>query len=241
MEPTKKTARIAGIIYLVLILTGIFSLLYVPSKIIVWDDPTATVDNIQNFEFTFRMGIVSNLICFTCFIILPLALYKLLGKVNKSQAMLMVIFAIISVPISYLNIAHHIDVLDLIGNEMYLDSLSVEQRNMQVMSYLESFENGTLVAHIFWGLWLFPFGYLVYKSGYLPKFFGIMLMLGCFGYLTDFLGYFLFEGYGKTLISTIAGIPASLGEIGICLWLLIIGIKSPKIKKTVEMDGKNKP
>lgn len=239
MEPTKNTARIAGFIYLILILTGIFSLLYVPSKIIVWDDPTATVGNIEKFELTFRMGIVSNLICFTCFIILPLALYKLLAGVSKIQAVLMVIFAISSVPISYLNIAHHIDVLDLIGNEMYLNSFSLEQRNIQVMTYLESFENGTLVAHIFWGLWLFPFGYLVYKSGFLPKFFGLMLMLGCFGYLIDFLGYFLFERYSETLVSTIAGIPASLGEIGICLWLLIVGIKSPKTKDRVQIVGNN--
>ena len=85
--------------------------------------------------------------------------------------------------------------------------------------------NGNLVASIFWGLWLFPFGYLVFKSGFLPKVLGILLMVGCIGYIIDFMGNFFFSNYSKTGISTLMTIPGSLGEIGICLWLLIIGIK----------------
>ncbi|MGI9552554.1 MAG: DUF4386 domain-containing protein [Aurantibacter sp.] len=230
MEPTRKSARIAGIFYLILIVSGIFSLMYVPSQLIEWEDASKTVNNITRSQLLWKLGIISNLICFTCFILLPLALYRLLKPVNKTHAALMVILAITSVPISYLNIANHIDVLSLINNAEYLEFFTVDQLNIEVMSLLESYNNGNMVAHIFWGLWLFPFGYLVYKSGFLPKFLGIMLMLGCFGYLIDFIGYFLFEGYGKTLFATIVGIPSSIGELGICLWLLIVGIKAPKIK-----------
>ena len=170
------------------------------------------------------MGLLSCII----FIMLPLALYRLLSSVNREHALLMVIFAIVSVPISYLNIAHQVDVLDLFGDDSYLKVFSKEELGAQIMLSLESHGNGILITQTFWGLWLFPFGYLVYKSGFLPKFLGIMLMLGCLGYLIDFFGYFLFEGYGKTILSTIVSIPANVGELGICLWLLTIGIKTPK-------------
>ncbi len=229
MEPTKKTARIAGTFYLILILSGMFSLLYVPSELIVWDDSGMTVENIKASEYLFRLGIISGLVCFTCFIFLPLTLYKLLNGVNKSHAVLMVTLALVSVPISYISIVYQIDVLTLINDSESLKAFDANKLNAKVILLLNSYDNGNLVAHIFWGLWLFPFGYLVYKSSFLPKFLGIMLMLGCFGYLIDFLGYFLCESYGETLVATLVGLPAAIGEIGICLWLLTIGIKAVKV------------
>jgi len=159
-----------------------------------------------------------------------LALYRLLSSVDKNYALLMVVFALVSVPITYLNIVHQIDVLDLLGDDAYLKVFSKEELNAHIMLSLESYSNGNLAVHVFWGLWLLPFGYLVYRSGFLPKFLGIMLMLGCLGYLIDFVGYLLFEGYAKTLFATIVGIPSSIGELGICLWLLIVGVKTPKIE-----------
>lgn len=229
MEPTKKNARLAGFLYLILIISGMLSLIYVPSQLIDWQDSARTVDNIAESQLLWKLGIISNLICFTCFIFLPLALYRLLSTVNRNHAILMVILAVVSVPISYLNIANYIDVVSTINNVEFLKLFTREQLDFEIMSLLESYDNGNKVVYIFWGLWLFPFGYLVYKSGFLPKFLGIMLMLGCFGYLCDFIGYFLFDGYGKTLFATIVGIPSSIGEIGICLWLLIVGIKVRKL------------
>lgn len=230
MEPTKKNARIAGVLYLILIISGMFSLIYVPSELLDWKEASTSVDNISESQLLWKLGIISNLICFTSFIFLPLALYRLLSSVNINYAILMVILAVVSVPISYLNIVNYIDVISTINNPEFLELFTREQLDFEVMSLLESYENGNKVVYIFWGLWLFPFGYLVYKSGFLPKFFGVMLMLGCFGYLSDFMGYFLFEGYGKTIFATIVGIPSSIGEIGICLWLLIVGIRVPKVE-----------
>ena len=93
-----------------------------------------------------------------------------------------------------------------------------------MMILLENYDNGILILHIFWGLWLFPFGFLVYKSGFLPKILGILLMLGCGGYLVNFVGNTMFDNFGGSLISNIASKPAALGEIGTCFWLLIRGI-----------------
>ena len=99
----KKTARIAGLLYLVVVLTGFFSLLYIPSKLIVPDNPSATFHNIVSSELLFRFGIVSGLLCYTFFLFLPLVLYKLLKPVNENYAALMVLLAVVSVPISFVS------------------------------------------------------------------------------------------------------------------------------------------
>ena len=95
------------------------------------------------------------------------------------------------------------------------------------MLSLDAYNNGILVSSIFWGLWLLPFGYLVFKSGFLPKVLGILLMIGCFGYLINFLGVELLPGYEGTAIARVVRMPAALGELGTCLWLLIIGAREP--------------
>ncbi len=220
-----KTARLAGLIYLILIISGIFNLMYFPSKLIVWNNAAKTVENITNLEFLFKLNIICGIICFGCFLLLPLVLYKLLHKVNKSHGVLMVVFSIISVPISFGSMIHQFSILTLLGNDNFLKNFTEVQLQTEIMLHLHYFNNGVQIAQIFWGLWLFPFGYLVYKSGFLPKFLGIFLMMGCFGYLIEFFGSFLFENYYKSMFSKFVGIPSSIGEIGICLWLLIVGVK----------------
>ena len=225
---SKKTARIAGGVYLILVISGILNLLYLPSLLVVWDNAETTFTNIKANETIFRLNIMAGLVMNLSFLFLSLVLYQLLKSVNKKHAKLMVVLVLVSIPITFYNLVNKIDVLTLIGKAEYLNKWDLGQLQTHVMLALESYDSGILIAHIFWGLWLFPFGYLVYKSGFLPKFFGIMLMLGCFGYLIDFVGYFLFDGYRKTLFSTIVGIPSAIGEIGICLWLLIMGIRTSK-------------
>ncbi|QOG01295.1 DUF4386 domain-containing protein [Flavobacterium sp. MDT1-60] len=224
MASNKKKARIAGLLYLVVVLTGFFSLAYVPSKLIFWDNPTETFNAIKASQTLFRFGIVSGIICYIFFLMLPVALYKLLAPVNELYAKLMVLLAIISVPVSFLNIQNKFSVLSLINGEN--DTVFTnEQLQSQVMFYLNQYDNGILMVSIFWGLWLFPFGYLVYKSGFLPTIFGVLLIMGCFGYLINFFGNTLIPGYSDFGFSKYIRIPSALGEIGICLWLLIIGAK----------------
>jgi hypothetical protein len=227
MTSNKKTARIAGLIYLGVVLTGLFSLMYVPSKIIVWDNATSTFNTISSNQNLFRLGIVSGLACYTFFLFLPMVLYKLLKPVNDSYAKLMVILAILSVPIYFINVQNEFTILSLVSSSNHLKGFTSEQIKSMVILYLDQYENGMRIVHIFSGLWLFPFGYLVFKSGFLPKFLGILLMLGCFGYLTNFIGNTLVSNYSEMGVGSYLQLPASMGEIGICLWLLIIGIKNP--------------
>ncbi len=143
----------------------------------------------------------------------------------------MVIFALISVPLFFVNILSKFSVLTLINKAEYLEKLGKTELQTQVMFHIDSYNNGIEISQIFWGLWLFPFGYLVYKSGFLPKLLGILLMIGCFGYLITFFGDFLYSDFNKTIISEIIGYPAPLGEIGICLWLLIMGTNKLNFRK----------
>ena len=222
----KKMARTAGFLYLFVVLSGIFSLAYVPQTLIVKDDITKTFNNILASETLFRLGILSSLICYIFFIFLPLSLYKLLKPVNLNHAVLMVILAIVSVPISFINMQHHFAVLSLInGANEYLKVYNQAQLLAQVKFHLDMYTNGIQIVQIFWGLWLFPFGYLVFKSGFLPKILGILLMLGCLGYLVEFVGELLINKFNEIAITSYISIPGSLGEIGTCLWLLIMGAK----------------
>jgi hypothetical protein len=226
MDSNKKKARIAGLFYLLVVLTGIFSLAYVPAKLINWNNPAITLQQIRSNEWLFRLSIVSGLLCYVFFLFLPLALYSLLKQVNRQYALLLVVLAIISIPISMLNMWNKFAVLTLINNPIAMQQISINLLDNQVMFYLNQYEQGNLIAQIFWGLWLFPFGYLVYRSGFLPKILGILLMMGCFSYLVNFFGSTLIPDYGKLGIGGYISIPASLGEIGTCLWLLIMGARN---------------
>lgn len=225
MEPTKKTARIAGLLYLIVVLTGIFTLAYIPSKLLVWDDAAQTLLNIKNSETLFRLSIVAGVLCYTAFLLLPFVLYKLLQQVSRPHAMVMVILSVVSVPFSLFNLVHKVNVLTLIKAPGYLQALDPARLQAEVLLTLDYYNNGIQIISVFWGLWLLPFGYLVFKSGYLPKVLGVLLMAGCFGYLINFTGHFLFESYGSLGIGRYVSLPASLGEIGICLWLLVVGVK----------------
>jgi len=220
MDTSSKTARVAGLLYLFTVVTGIFSLMYVPSRISAHGDATLVVTNIATFESLFRFGIATGALGYVAFLILPLALYKLLSPVSKNAAVLMVALAVVQVPIYFVALANQLDVLSLLEGAKYQKLFAPDEVPARVMLLMGAYDNLIFVSEIFWGLWLLPFGYLVFKSGFLPKFLGVLLMLGCFSYLIDFFVRMLIPHYSVPGIVTL---PASLGEIGICLWLTVMG------------------
>ena len=227
LSSSKKTARIAGLLYLALAITGAFSMIYVPSKLIVPKNSIITIENIITNEFLFRMGIVSGLACQVLFIFLVLQLYKLLQAVNKKQALLMVALVVASVPIACLNMLNQFAVLVLLKGD-YMNAFTLDQRNAMVMLFLDFNTYGILIAEIFWGLWLLPFGLLVIKSDFIPKILGIFLIIGCCCYLLEFLMNALLPDYAKP-VSQVIGIPMAISELAIVLWLLIKGVREPKV------------
>ena len=224
MNPTKKQARIAGLFYLLMAISGPLGIMYVPSNIIVSGDAMATVGNLMNSEMLFRLSIVSSMICQISFIFLVLALSRLFKRVNEWHTKLMVSLVIVAVPIAFLNEIMHAAVLVLLSGPAYLDVFDPAQTKALIMVFLELHEQGILIVGIFWGLWLFPFGYLVIKSGFIPKIFGILLIIGCFAYLTDSLTAFLIPQH-REIISKFIMLPLAAGEISIIFWLLIAGIR----------------
>lgn len=229
MESNTKTARWAGFIYLIVVITGFFSLMYVPNKLIEWKNPEQTFNNISSSKSLFSLSIASSILCYIAFTLLPLALYKLLKNVNGTYAKLMVILALISVPISFINLQSKLSVLTIIEGAEYLKVYTAKELQAQVMMLLKNYNNGILIVQIFWGLWLYPFGYLVYKSGFLPRILGIFLMLGCLGYVLNVFGRIVIPEFSTYLIAGYITLPASIGEIGICLWLLIAGVKNKSV------------
>ncbi len=222
----QRTAILAGLLYVLNIPFSVFGFFYVPSKLIVPGDAAATVNNIVASEGLFRSSIVSFLIGQAMFIVIPLVLYKVLKPVNKTFSLLMVIFILLAIPIGFINEINHLAVLLLLSGADYLKPIQADQLQAQVMFFLDLHAHGIRVAQVFWGLWLFPLGYLIFKSGFLPRVLGIVVMIGCFGHLIDCAIFFLLPHIDAT-VSQVTG----FGEILLGLWLLIKGVNVEQWEK----------
>lgn len=225
MPNEKRTARTAGAIYLLVVVTGMFGLAYVPGQLIVWDDPAATYANITHHETEFRAGIAVSAVCYIAFTFLPLALYRLLHAVDRTQAHIMVITALLSVPISLLNLINKLKILDVL-DDAYGGALTLQEATGKTMEYLHQYNNGILIAMLFWGIWLLPLGYLIIRSAFLPKAIGILVMAGGVGYLIMCFGQIMIPDYISIPFFNYISLMPTIGELSICFWLLIIGVKA---------------
>jgi Domain of unknown function (DUF4386) len=231
MNSTKNTARLAGLLYLVNGVTGFFGIIYVPSKLIVSGNAPATANNILASERLFRLGIVSELICAAEFVFLLWVLYRLLGGVNKTHASLMVILGLVFVPIMCVNVLNEIAALTLLRGANFLSVFDKRQLEAMAVLFLDLHRYGYVVGWIF-GLWLFPFGVLVFRSGFLPRILGVLLIAACFGYLADSLTPLLLPNYAH-IVGRFASVALTLGEPTIILWLLIRGAKDQPLQAGV--------
>ena len=227
MHPTNKAARVAGAVYLSLVLTAPFSLLYVPGKLIVRGNAAATASNILAHETLFRLCIVSELLSSVIFICLGLALYRLLSGVNKTWAGAMLALVLVSAAVGFLNVLNYVAALTLIHGTDFLGAFETPQRYALGMLFLRLHGQGEMMNEIFWGLWLFPFGLLVFRSGFLPRFLGVWLMLACFVWLALSLTALLFPPYYEAAFKMAQ--PVLFAELAIMLWLLIKGAKVPTL------------
>ena len=215
----QKTARVAAFVFLIIFFLGMATELFIRPGMIVPGDAAATVKNIAASESLFRLSIVSDLIRLMFLMLLPLLLYKLLKPVNKNIASLMVIFALAIVPISMLNELNHFAALLLSSGADYLRALETDQLHALVMFFLDLRKYGTSIPQVF-SLWVLFLGFLVFKSGFLPRILGILLIIGGLCYTVLAVLFFLFPN----LDLMIFGLFAIIGEMIFYLWLLIKGI-----------------
>ncbi|HET7151260.1 MAG TPA: DUF4386 domain-containing protein [Candidatus Acidoferrum sp.] len=229
MNSTKKTARIAGLLYLLASIPGIFCLIYIPSHFIVSGDASATASKIAASEFVFRLGILSEVAGFIGFIFVVRALYRLFAGVSKAHASLMATLILVSIPISLLNVLNETAALELIRGGDFLSVFDKPQRDALAFLFLHLHFDGIIVAQVFWGLWLIPFGILVFKSGFLPRILGVLLIIACFGYLANSI---VSLGLLPHVVSRTVG-QLTICELPIIFWLLIVGAKDQPLPAAV--------
>src|SRR5258708_1568178 len=221
MTSTRNPGRFAGLLYVLMSIPGVFALIYVPTKLIVHGNATATASNIAAHETLFRLGIVCILMCQAGFIFVALALYELLKEVSQRQAVLMVTLIVVAIPIAFLNELNAIAALVLVRGADFLSIFEKPQRDALAMLFLNLHGYGFDVAGIFWGLWLFPLGLLVYRSGFIPRVMGVLLILNGFTYPANSLTSLLAPQYEHIVSRWMT--PLSFGELVFMFWLLIMG------------------
>ena len=221
MNSIMNPGRFAGLLYVLTSIVGFFAMGYVPGKLIVHGNAAATASNIAASEMLFRLGIAGSLIGQAAFIFGALALYDLLKGVKQRHATLMVLLIVVSVPIAFLNEVNSIAALVLVRGADFLSIFEKPQRDALAMLFLNLHHYGIVVAEIFWGLWLFPLGLLVYRSRFLPRFLGVWLVIAGFAWVILSLTGVLSPQY-QDKVNTFSQ-PAMIGEIVFMFWLLIKG------------------
>lgn len=226
MNTNKNTARLAGILYFVYIVVHVFANVIGRSKIIVFGDAAATAQNILASEWQFRIGFVTDLISAVLFLLTAWALYVLLKPVDQNLALLFLLLNLGGVAVECVSDLFLVASALLLSGADYLKVLQFDQLQALAMLSLYMYKNGFTIAQIFFGAWLFPLGFLVYKSGFLPRILGIVLMTHCAFWVMTALQPFLFPGFDAiTLVSYPLGF---IAEFGLTLWLLIMGVKERK-------------
>ena len=225
MTSRKKQARIAGLLYLMLVPTGIFSLIYVPSTLFVFGDAAATVENIEAAEILYRAGIYVGLLSNLIFLLVALALYRLFKDVSEKQATLMVVLVVVSVAVSFTNSFNQLAVLIILDQPEFLSAFDSMQLQGAAYLFLRLQSHGIQIIQIFWGLWLIPLGILVYRSGFIPKILGVSLWLAASAYLMSNFLFLLLPQYQAALSPLITAL--EMLELPMILWLVIVGVRTP--------------
>lgn len=222
MNSIKVTARRAGALYFLLLIVGLFSMLGF-TGFIVPGDATSTAGNIIAGELTYRMWILTDFVTFILFILLVVSLYNLFKAVNKWHAMLMVLLVSVGVTIGLANLVNKIAPLILLSGADYLSVFTKTQLDALALGFLSLNSSGNDIDAAFWGLWLFPFGILVMKSGFFPRILGILLLVAGFAYLTISVTGIVLPTYSHVVTQAMK--PLLFGEFPIIFWLLIKGAK----------------
>lgn len=225
MSP-RSIARLGGVAYLCIILAGMFAEFFVRSSLIVPGDAAATTQNIMNAEGLYRAGFAADLVMLLCDAVVAVVFYMLLKPVNRNLAFLAAAFRLIHTAILGANLLNHVAPLLLFNGTIYPAAFSAAQLQALAMLFLEAHSFGYLIALVFFGIHCLILGYLLFKSDYFPSTLGILIAIAAVSYLAEGFTHFLIPQYGE-VASAIVAITASIAELSLCLWLLIVGVKTP--------------
>ena len=225
----KLYARVAGLLYLIVIVAGVFAEIFVRGQLVVANDAAATARNIVTHELLYRFGFAAELIEILCGVVLALIFYELFKVVNKRVTLLVVFFNLIGASIESVNLLNHLAPLTLLGGGSYLSAIPAEQLQAQAYMSLKLFELGFAISLVFFGFFCLLLGYLIFRSGFLPRIIGVLLAFQGLCYLVNSFTNFLAPAYAALVFSVLA--LSAVGEISLCLWLLVMGVNVPNWEK----------
>jgi Domain of unknown function (DUF4386) len=235
MRPSAQTyARIGGILYLIIIVVGLFGEAFVRNRLIVPGDAAATADNIRSMESLWRLHIAAELFLLICAIVLLLILFVLLKPVSRELALLAAFFNLVSIGVEATTTLYLVLALFPLGNAGYLKAFAPEQLYAMASLSLKSHSYGFGLSLIFFGCFCLVIGYLILKSGYLPKALGVLMQIAGLSYLTNSFALVLAPAFANRLFPAIL-IPAFVGEASLCLWLIVKGVNVSKWQQQVSV------
>lgn len=221
----KAYARFAGLLYLLIAISGGFSIGYVPTVIVVPGDATATAQNIAANLGLFQLGIVADILVFMLEVALTVMLYRLFKPVSRTLSLIAAFCRLAMSLVMGLNLLNYLIPLLLLSGSDYLSVFEPDQLHALALLFLDTHQYGVYIWGLFFGLHLMALGYLIFKSGYFPKVIGILMMIGSFGYATESLAAITFVD--NDLVSTMVIVflvVAVVGELSFTFWLLIKAI-----------------
>ena len=224
---TRVLSRIGGVLYLIIIVGGLIGEVFIRNRFIVSDDATATAANIRSLESLWRFGIATEFFMLACTVSLALIFFVLLRPVSKDLALLAVFFNLISIAVEAVNEQQLLAALFPLGSAEYLRAFAPEQLSAMASLSLESYSYGFGISLIFFGCECVVLGYLIFRSVYLPKAVGVLMVIAGLCYLTNSFALILAPNFASRIFPAIL-IPAFIGELSLCLWLLVKGVNLPK-------------
>lgn len=224
----RRVARLAGLLYLTIIVAGIFAEFVVRSSLIVSGDAAATAENIMASAGLFRAGIAGDLIMILADVLIAILFYVLLKPVNRTLALVAAVFRLAQAATLGINLLNLFFALQLVSGADYLSALGAEKSNALVLMFVEAHATGYRIALVFFAFSILVLGYLLVKSGYFPRILGIGMIVAAGGYLTDSLANFLLINYAdyEAVLSAVVFTPAIIAELSLCVWLLWKGVKT---------------
>jgi Domain of unknown function (DUF4386) len=219
-----KTARIGGIIYFIIIVAGVYGEMFVRSRLIVSGDAAATANNIISSQLLWRTGIATDLVMHICDIPLMLIFYLLVKPVNKNLALMALLFNLIQTAVLVANKLNLVVALFPLGDASYLNSFGAQQLYTLTYLSLRAHRYGFGIGLIFFGFTCIIVGYLIFKSDYLPKIFGVLMQVAGSSYLINSFALIIAPSFADMLFPFIL-LPPFIGELSLCLWLIFKGVK----------------
>ncbi len=235
MNSIQKTARIGGLLYLLLILAGMLAVIFVRGKLIISGDAITTANSIMASPLLWRMGIIADLVMHICDVPVMLIIYILLRPVNKNLALLALLFNLIQTAVLVSNKLNLIAALFLLGDADYLKAFDPHQLYTQVYLSLKLHDYGFGVGLIFFGFTCLANGYLIFRSGYLPRTIGALIQIAGICYLVSSFSLLIAPKFADMIFPAIMA-PSFIAELSFCLWLIVRGVNVVKWKMQASIN-----